>query len=66
MPAPVTCKSTSFVERFSADADDLQATLDFIAQRPDADPTRMIAIGVSAGGAAVMAPFVLASIRFAR
>jgi dienelactone hydrolase len=55
MPAPMTCESTSFVERFSADADDLQATLDFIAQRPDADPTRMIAIGVSAGGAAVMA-----------
>jgi dienelactone hydrolase len=55
MPAPMTCESTSFVERFSADADDLQATLDFIGQRPDADPTRMIAIGVSAGGAAVIA-----------
>jgi dienelactone hydrolase len=55
MPSPVSCKSKSFVERFSADADDLQATLDFIAQRPDADPTRVIAIGVSAGGPAVMA-----------
>jgi dienelactone hydrolase len=55
MPAPVTCRSTSFVPRFGADADDLEATLDLVAQRPDADPTRMIAIGVSAGGAAVTA-----------
>jgi len=55
MPAPMSCQSTSFVERFAADADDLQATLDFIAKRPDADPTRMIAIGGSTGGAAVVA-----------
>ena len=55
LPLPVTCQSTSFLPRFAADADDLAATLDFIATRPDADPTRVIAIGVSAGGAAVMA-----------
>jgi dienelactone hydrolase len=55
MPLPVTCQATSFLPRFAADADDLAATLDFIATRPDADPTRVIAIGVSAGGAAVMA-----------
>jgi dienelactone hydrolase len=55
MPRPATCASTSFNERFSADADDLQATLELIAQRPDADATRAIAIGVSAGGAAVSA-----------
>jgi dienelactone hydrolase len=55
MPAPVSCQSTSFIPRFTADADDLEATLDLVAQRPDADPTRMIAIGVSAGGAAVTA-----------
>jgi dienelactone hydrolase len=55
MPSPVTCQSTSFVPRFGADADDLEAALDFIASRPDADPTRAIAIGVSAGGAAVTA-----------
>jgi dienelactone hydrolase len=55
MPSPVTCQSTSFIPRFTADADELEATLNFIAGRPDADPSRMIAIGVSAGGAAVMA-----------
>lgn len=55
MPSPVTCQSTSFIPRFTADADDLEATLNFISGRPDADPSRMIAIGVSAGGAAVMA-----------
>jgi dienelactone hydrolase len=54
-PAPVSCQSTSFIERFSADADDLAATLEVIASRPDVDATRVIAIGVSAGGAAVMA-----------
>jgi len=46
LPLPVTCQSTSFLPRFAADADDLAATLDFIATRPDADPTRVIAIGV--------------------
>jgi len=55
MPAPVTCGSRSLVKRFDADADDLQATLERIAKRPDADPTRMIAIGASAGGVAVTA-----------
>jgi dienelactone hydrolase len=55
MPVPVTCQSTSFVPRFEADADDLAATIDVIAARPDADPTRVIAIGVSAGGPAVLA-----------
>jgi dienelactone hydrolase len=55
MPLPVSCQSTTFIPRFSADADDLQAALDVIAARPDADPERMIAIGVSAGGAAVTA-----------
>jgi dienelactone hydrolase len=54
-PGLVSCKDPSFVARLSADADDLQATLEFIAHRPDADPTRVIAIGVSAGGAAVVA-----------
>ncbi|MBI4274287.1 MAG: alpha/beta fold hydrolase [Rhizobiales bacterium] len=52
---PVSCQTTSLVERFTADADDLQAALESISQRSDADPTRIIAIGVSAGGAAVVA-----------
>jgi dienelactone hydrolase len=55
MPAPASCRSTSLVQRFSADADDLAATMNVVAQRPDADPARMIAIGASAGGPAVIA-----------
>jgi dienelactone hydrolase len=54
-PVPMTCATTSMNGRFAADADDLQAALDAMAKRPDADPSRMIAIGVSAGGAAVTA-----------
>jgi dienelactone hydrolase len=54
-PVPVSCASTSLLERFDADADDLAATLSAIAQRSYADPTRIIAIGVSGGGAAVTA-----------
>ena len=53
-PSPVSCGSTSFVERANADADDLQAAYDAIATRPDADPERAIAIGGSAGGVAVV------------
>jgi pimeloyl-ACP methyl ester carboxylesterase len=55
MPQPVSCASTSLVERLNADADDLQAAIDAIGKRPDADPERVIAIGGSAGGAAVVA-----------
>jgi dienelactone hydrolase len=52
---PLSCASTSLAERFAADADDLQAALAALAKRSDADATRVIAIGVSAGGAAVAA-----------
>ncbi len=55
MAAPVSCATTTFADRLGADADDLQATLDLVSKRPDADPDRAIAIGVSAGGAAVVA-----------
>lgn len=56
-PSPVTlsCASKSLTERFSADADELEATVNVIAERADADASRIIAIGVSAGGAAVTA-----------
>jgi dienelactone hydrolase len=54
-PVPVSCASESLVERFGADADDMQAALEAITKRKDADSTRMIAIGVSAGGAAMTA-----------
>lgn len=55
MPVNVTCNTDTFVNFFDADADDLQGALQIAAKRPDADPERAIAIGVSAGGAAVMA-----------
>jgi dienelactone hydrolase len=54
-PVPLSCGSPSLTDRFAAEADDLEAALDAIGKRPDADAARMIAIGVSAGGAAVTA-----------
>lgn len=54
-PVPLSCASTTLAGRFASDADELQAVLALIAKRPDADATRMLAIGVSAGGAAVTA-----------
>lgn len=53
--ASSSCPVKSYVERFNADADDLQGALDSIAKRPDADSSRSIAVGVSAGGPAVIA-----------
>jgi dienelactone hydrolase len=55
MAASVSCATSSFADRFAADADDLQGALAAVSNRPDADPGRAIAIGVSAGGAAVVA-----------
>ncbi len=53
-PVAVSCGEKTFAERFEADADDMEGALAVISQRPDADPDRVVAIGVSAGGAAVM------------
>jgi len=55
LPLPVSCGPKNFGEHFDATADDLEATLNVIAARDDADPDRIIAIGASAGGAAVLA-----------
>ena len=55
LPVTMTCDTKSYLPFFNADADDLQGALEVIAKRPDADPDRAIAIGESAGGAAVMA-----------
>jgi dienelactone hydrolase len=55
LPSISCANTTSFAPQFDSAADDLQATLDVIVQRPDADPSRIIAMGVSAGGAAVVA-----------
>ncbi len=51
----ITCDSKTFSDFFAADADDLQMALDAVTTRTDADPSRAIAVGVSAGGASVMA-----------
>jgi dienelactone hydrolase len=53
-PAGAGCDPGVLKRRFSGNADELEAVLSFIKQRPDADPTRVIAIGVSAGGADVV------------
>ncbi len=50
------CKSGYDLARmFRTEALDIAATLTVVANRPDADATRAIAIGVSAGGAASLA-----------
>jgi dienelactone hydrolase len=49
------CTSIKTYDQFSLDAQELAASLDVIRQRPDADASRIIAIGASAGGAAVVA-----------
>src|ERR1044072_511709 len=36
-PVPLSCASPSLLGRFASEADDLQATLPAVAQRPDAD-----------------------------
>lgn len=54
-PAPdMTCSQLTFVQRFERDAQDLAAVLAEVLKRPDAQPSA-IAMGVSAGGAAVLA-----------
>ncbi|QOZ43793.1 hypothetical protein XH89_10095 [Bradyrhizobium sp. CCBAU 53340] len=54
-PAPVACQATSFEAWASAAADDLQATLSAVSQRPDADASRMIVIGSETAGVAAVA-----------
>jgi len=59
-PDPVTgykCDSStpSFQDGMDAAADDLEATLNYVGRREDADTSRMMALGVSGGGGAVVA-----------
>jgi dienelactone hydrolase len=59
-PEPVTgfmCDTTTprFQDWMDASADDLQATLDYLGRRDDADLSRTMALGVSGGGATVVA-----------
>jgi pimeloyl-ACP methyl ester carboxylesterase len=45
----------SFQDGMDAAADDLEAALNYIGRRKDADPSRVMALGVSGGGGAVVA-----------
>jgi dienelactone hydrolase len=49
------CKHQNFSDYFAHNADDLVAALAVVARRPEADPSRVLAVGVSAGGGSVMA-----------
>jgi dienelactone hydrolase len=54
-PPGMTCDPRALVQRLNSDADELAAVLSRVTQRPDADATRIIVIGVSAGGADAVA-----------
>jgi dienelactone hydrolase len=54
-PALAHCGTLKLADQFESDADEALAVIDLIRARPDADATRMIAVGVSAGGGAAMA-----------
>jgi dienelactone hydrolase len=66
-----SCDNPNYVASGTASAADLKTTLEFVSHRPDVDPTRMIAVGVSAGGFATVAltadppPGLVAAISFA-
>jgi dienelactone hydrolase len=54
-PTPIACQPASFTAWANAAADDLQATIDSVSQRPDADANRMILIGSEIAGVAAVA-----------
>jgi dienelactone hydrolase len=54
-PALANCNTLKPGDQFDADADETLAVLDLLRQRPDVDPERIIAVGISAGGAAALA-----------
>jgi pimeloyl-ACP methyl ester carboxylesterase len=54
-PGLSNCGTLKLADQFDSDADETLAVLDQVRQRPDADASRVIAIGVSAGGAAALA-----------
>ena len=58
-----TCAAPDIGRYLDAHADDLEAALRTIAQRQDADMSHVVAIGDSAGGAAVMALAARSSVR---
>jgi dienelactone hydrolase len=65
------CDNPNYVASGTISAADLKTTLEFVSHRPDVDPSRMIAVGVSAGGFATVAltadppPGLVSAISFA-
>jgi len=65
------CSNPNYIAAGEAGAEDLRLSLEMVSHRPDIDPTRMIAVGVSAGGFATVAlttdppPGLVAAISFA-
>ena len=55
IPVSLGCSSTRMLPRFESAADDIRAAVEALAKRPDADTSRVVAIGASSGGAAVLA-----------
>ncbi|HEV7259756.1 MAG TPA: alpha/beta hydrolase [Bosea sp. (in: a-proteobacteria)] len=54
-PGSSSCEKLDLGQRFNTDADELEGALKALQLRDDVDPERAIAIGESAGGAAVLA-----------
>jgi dienelactone hydrolase len=54
-PSPITCEAASLDSWASAAADDLQAVIDLIAQRDDADASKVMVIGSEIAGVAAVA-----------
>jgi dienelactone hydrolase len=50
-----SCRNPDYVAAGTAAAADLKLSMEFVSHRPDVDPARMIAVGVSAGGFATVA-----------
>lgn len=48
------CRNGNYAAGLDEQTDDLEAAIKAISRRSDADPTRIIALGVSVGGAAVL------------
>jgi dienelactone hydrolase len=53
--AYMSCENADLARGFDVEAEDLDGALKALAARPDADPSRVIAIGQSLGGGAVLA-----------
>ncbi len=54
-PTPIACETASLGAWATAAADDLQATIDNVSKRPDADASKVIVIGSQIAGVAAVA-----------